>query len=438
MIDEATGKRWIGGLALAVAMLWIATDAPRAESPQALALLGSEASRSQRVVLQREWAANLVNALGLASSLTQVPDTGEVYGLLCPDGAERSTEVGGRRLPAGSAFRVAVAAPRGASPGDPVRVVVSVPATAVYRLSVEGAGAQRWVIDQRTVGHLDPSALGVAQAPIVVPLRRGPHELTGYLTHTARVDRVELAAYRPLCIAPANGWRFDRPLTYADKAQTLVRALGIERRLPVSGDPISLEGERFINASAWGGVTNRLLGIPASAHAWVTATGSPAEFTYRLRLEDPGVFTVEARLHGSGSQLWSIDGRNRVTVEAGEGSENFVWAHVLTLPLTAGEHVIRALLPQDGGVDVIRLVRRKSRAKDYLALIEEAGFRGGAPAAYVTRAIASASLSNPTFSEHSHHFLSHLMEGDDPIFLVENDADALYSRPLSPLLPPEL
>lgn len=423
---------------VAVAALWVATDAPRAESPESLGVLGPEARASQRIVQQREWAANLVKVLGLSSALPEDFDAADVIGLLCPEGAERITEAGGRLLPAGSAFRVVVDAPRGRSPADPVRTVVSLPATSVYMLSVEGTGRQRWVVDQRPIEHLDASALGVAQAPALVPLRRGPHELTGYLTHSARVDRVELAAYRPLCIAPADGWHSDRPLTFADQARTIVRALGIERRLPVLGEPILVEGERFAKVSAWGGRTNRHLGVPASAHAWAMAAGSPAEFTYRVRLEDPGVFTVEASLHGGVAQLWSIDGRYRVTVEPGEGSERFAPTHVITLPLTAGEHVIRALVPREGGIDVIKLVRRRSRDEDYLTLMEEAGFRGGAPAAYVTRARAFASLSNPTFSEHAHHFLARVLDGKDPIFLVETDVDALYSRPLSPLLPPEL
>jgi hypothetical protein len=438
MIDGATGRRWIGGFALVGLALWIASGVATAESFRSLAPLGYEASASRRVLFQGEWAANLALALGLASTLPEDSNGEEVFGLLCPEGAERRIGAGGLRLPAESAFRVSVDAPRRRSPVDPVRVMISVPATAVYMLSVEGTGPQRWSIDQRPVGHLDASALGVAQAPAVVALRHGPHELTGYLTHSSRVDRVELSAYRPLCIAPANGWRFDRPLTYAGKARTLVRALAIEQRLPVSGDPILVEGEYFIDVSAWGGHTNRQLVTPASAGVWATAAGSPAEFSYRIHIDEPAVFSIQARLHGQGPQLWSVDGRHRVTVTPGEGSEDFVWTDVTTLQLTTGEHVIRALLPQDDGIDVFRLVRRRSRDTDYLTLIEEAGFRGGAPAAYVTRAAAFASLSNPTFSEHAQHFLAHLVAGNAPVFLVENDLDSLYSRPLSPLLPPEL
>jgi hypothetical protein len=400
--------------------------------------LGLDASASQRIVKQSEWAANLVDVLGLTRTLPEDATAADVLGLLCPDQAELAPSAGGRRLPSGSAFRVVVDAPRRENPMDPIRIVVSLPATAVYMLSVEGTGRQRWVIDRRVVGHLDASELGVAQAPAVVPLGRGPHELTAYLTREARVDRVEIAAYRPLCISPANGWKPEHPLTFADQARTIVQALGIEKRLRSAAEPVLIEAERYVEASAWGTRTNRNLGVPASAHTWVTAEGSPAEFTYRIRLEDPAVFTLAARIHGSGPQIWSIDGRYRVTARAGEGAEAFAWTDVLTLPLTAGEHVIRAMVPRDGGIDVIKLVRRESRDDDFLDLIEEAGFRGAAPATYVTRQAAFAALSNPTFSEHAHHFLAHLVRDEDPVLLVENDLEALYSRPLSPVLPPEL
>jgi hypothetical protein len=225
---------------------------------------------------------------------------------------------------------------------------------------------------------------------------------------------------------------------HGDRARTIVRALGIEQRLPDSGEPILVEGESYANASAWGVRTHRKLGTPASAHTWAAAEGSPAEFTYRVRIDDPSVFTVEGLLHGAGPQIWSIDGRYRLTVRPGAGAEGFTWTNVVTLSLAAGEHVIRALIPPDSGIDLIRLVRRKSGAKDYLNLIEEAGFRGGAPAAYVTRSAAYESLSNPTFVAHAYHFLDRVADGRPPTLLVEHDVGAVYSRPLSPLLPPEL
>jgi hypothetical protein len=438
MIESARSTSWAAVVQVAAMGLWFAGGDATAQIRDSWNDIGSDAVASERIMEQGEWAASLVDVLGLTPALSDEASPADVFGLLCPTGVERGATSGGDGGSRGGVFQTALDVPRNRDPGDPIRMTVSLPVPAVYMLSVEGVGKQRWLIDKHVVGHLDPTELGVAQANTVVPLRRGPHEITAYLTNDARADRVEIAAYRSLCIAPANGWRADRPLTHGDRARTIVRALGIEQRLPKVGDPIVIEGEAYDQASAWGTRTHRKLSVPASAHTWAMAAGSPAEFSYRVRIDDPSVFTVEGLLHGAEAQIWSIDGSYRVTVEPGEGADGFVRTDVITVPLTAGEHVIRALIPRDAGIDSIRLVRRKSLARNYLDLIEEAGFRGGAPAAYVTRSDAYRSLSNPTFSEHAQHFLSQLANGEAPILLVENDLDRLYSRPLSPLLPPEL
>jgi hypothetical protein len=450
MIDRAQAKNRAAASALAL-VLCLAGGAATAETLNPNSRLGPGAGKSERIVSQGEWALNLVDSLGLRPALADEVSSEDVFGLLCPSavlhmGAAKS---GGAAVGAGYQTRMQVPVP--AKPGDPIRMTLSLSAPAVYMLTVEGDGPQRWVVDQNVVGHLDPSELGVAQATAVVPLRRGPHEITGYLAHDSKAQAVELAAYRPLCIAPAGGWRADRPLTHGDRARTIVRALGIEQRLPESGEPIVVEAESYVEASSFGKRTHRKLATPASAHTWVTAEGSPAEFTWRIRIDDPSVFTLEGRIHGGGPQIWSIDGGYRVTVEPDEvpkafswrsnpeeGPENFVWADVVTLPLAAGEHVIRALIPTEAGIDQIRLVRRRSEASDYLNLIEEAGFKGGAPAAYVTQRAAYRSLSNPTFVANANFFLDHVAGRRSPILLVEHDTDSLYSRPRSPLLPPEL
>ncbi len=399
--------------------------------------MGPDAVRSERIVTQAEWAAHLTDVLGLSAALSDDAPSEDIFGLLCPTDYSRNSELESGSSAGISAYHAEIDVPKRQSPSDSLRMTVSLPSPAVYMLSVEGSGPQRWVVDQKVVGHLDPSGLGVAQATQVVPLRRGPHEITAFLAHDSSAERVALTAYSPLCIEPAAGWRADRPLVHGDRARTLVRALGIEQRLPESGEPVVIEGESYANASAWGVRSHRKLATPASAHTWVTAEGSPAEFTYRVRLDDPSVFTVEGLLHGPGPQIWSIDGRYRLTVTPGEGAEGFVRTDVITLPLAAGEHVIRAMIPPDSGIDLIRLVRRKSAASNYLDLIEEAGFRGGAPAAYVTRSAAYRSLSNPTFVAHAFHFLDQVADGQPPMLLVEHDVGAVYSRPLSPLLLPE-
>ncbi len=394
---------------LAIAILsWVAVQAALADAQRTRFRMADEPLVSERVIEQGEWASELAFALGISSALPEDPDADEVFGLLCPERAERDTEGGGRRAPVGAPFRVAFDAPVARTLGEPVRIVAQLPSTALYALSVTGVGPQRWVIDGRTVGHLDPTALGAAQAAKIVPLREGPHELTAYLSHGARVDRIELAAYRPFCVTPADGWRDHRLLSFAASARTLVAALGLERRLPIDGEPLAIEGEDYHSVSAYGGSTNARLAEPASGGAWAAAVNRPAEFTYRASIEQPGVYSLIARIHGEGEEIWSIDGSYRVRVRPEGATEGFARTHVLTLHLSGGEHVIRALLPKGAGIDALHLLRRRARDVDYIALLHDEGFRSGVPQQPVTQTDAYRSLSQPLFAEISSHFLSRL------------------------------
>jgi hypothetical protein len=363
---------------------------------------------SERVIEHGEWASELAFALGISGALPEGHSAEDVFGLLCAERAERDLESGGRRTPVGAQFRVALDTPTALSVGEPVRIVANLPSTALYALTVTGVGPQRWLIDQRAVGHLDPTDLGVAQAAKIIPLQEGPHELTAYLGHGARVDRVEVAAYRPFCVTPADGWRDHRLLTFAASARTLVAALGLERRLPIDGEPVAIEGEDFESVSAYGGSTNSRLSDPASGDAWAVAVNRPAEFTYRTLIEKPGVYSLIARIHGEGEEIWSIDGGYRVTIQPDEAIAGFAATHVVTLHLDGGEHVIRALLPKGSGIDTLHLVRRRARDVDYISVLEDEGFRSGVPNQPVTQTEAYRSLSNPLFAEISSHFLSRL------------------------------
>jgi len=75
-----------------------------------------------------------------------------------------------------------------------------------------------------------------------------------------------------------------------------------------------------------------------------------------------------------------------------------------------------------------------------VAVLESAGFSEGAPDALVTRAAARANLTNPNFAPLADDLLLRLAgdPGDHPLALVEREVQQLYSRPLSPVLPPDL
>ncbi|MDH3520452.1 MAG: hypothetical protein OEM49_08350 [Myxococcales bacterium] len=410
------------------------------QTPEGIGMLPRVVGGSGSVIDEDEWAALLIEALGLDDALQAGEGSVDAFSLLCADAAELVTDAEGRRVPADAAFAVASEVTPARNPGDPVRVVLDIPATALYQLSVEGEGLQRWTADQRVIGHLDPTSLGVALAPTLVPLRKGSHELAGYMGRRARAERIELSAFRPLCIAPADGWHAERPLSHGAAARTLVRALGLERYLPRLGDNVEIEGESFASASGWGGRTNETQGAKVSGDAWARAGDSAAEFEYRIHLDEPGVFSLFARTRGAEAQLWSIDGRYRIGARAESRGARFSWIHLMTTPLGSGEHAIRALVPRGGGIDVIRVTRHRATSVHYVDVLEQMGFRGGAPDALVTREVALGNLLRPAFAELAAEFRERMAQGgpDEPIVAVDGALPPLYSRPLSPSLPSEL
>jgi hypothetical protein len=122
-------------------------------------------------------------------------------------------------------------------------------------------------------------------------------------------------------------------------------------------------------------------------------------------------------------------------VEAG-----FAWNHVLTLPLAAGRHNVRALVARGAGVDALRVVSHRSSDADYVAVLEGLGFPGHAPEAPVARAEADGIRASTTFVELAAAFRQRLAgaSGDHSLALVEPTPEPGFSRPLSPLLPAEL
>lgn len=440
MSEARTVSFWGGWSGLLLAIV-LRAGAAFAEPASSLGLLGAEPTPSGAVLAEEDWAEQLVGALGLAEPLPEEPGAVEIFSLLCVEKAELALRAGGRALPADAASRVTVDAPRRRSPDGPLRLVVSLPATAVYQLSVEGVGFQRWVVDQRPVGHMDPSPVGVAQAPVLVPLEAGPHEVAAYLTPSARADRVELAAVRTLCAAPADGWHLGRALRHGALARSVVGAFDFERRLPRrSGEERRIEAEAFDEVSGEGGVTERRLVSEASGGAWAAALAGPAEFSWILDLEAPRVVSVEARTHGVLPQIWSIDGRYRVSLRPDSVDGGFSWNHVITLPLSAGRHALRALVARGSGIDELRIVPRYSSDADYVSVLEGLGLPGNAPESPVRRSEAESMLASPAFAELAAGFRLRLAgdTADRSVALVDDEPDPLTSRSLSPLLPAEL
>ncbi len=432
-----TLRRWARALA-AIAVVVVVRSSAGAGDPLAFPPVALPEPREQRrPVGHAEWAARLVEGLGLEHALPEDHDADEVFGLLCPDALR--TGAGGRPLPARRPLRVRVDDLRLAPAAEPQRLRVAVPGSALYALVVHGHGEQRWRVDGREVGVLDPSSLRLDWAPRLLPLARGAHELTVELTGDGRVERVELVAFRTLCVAPAGGWSSTRPLSFGAKARTMVQVLGLEHRLPEDGTPWLREGETFDESEGAAGHTNRRFRRRASQGAWALAREGPVTLAWRVVLERPGVYSLAARVHGTSRQVWEVDGRYGVALRPREEAASFAWEPVATLALAAGEHVLRARLAPGAGVDAIRLVRRRADDAAYLDVLGELGLREGPPDALVSAADADANLTSQVFRTRVAGFLQRF--GDPPdqgITHAEQELRTLYERPLSPVIPAEL
>ena len=393
----------------------------------------------QHSVTLQDWAARLVESMGLAGSLPLNHTEDDLYSMLCPDRAERDVQAEGRSVPTRPPFQVTLEKPRSSGVPGPLRLVFAAPATALYSLQVQGEGAARWYADRQSLGIVDPTSLGEDIAGSLIPLSQGPHELEAHLAPGARVEQVELVAQRRLCIAPAEGWRGHRELSFGDKARTLVQAFGLEGRLPVEAEIQVIEGEHFDEADTGGVRTDQRLAAPASADAWATAQEGPTQFTYRVTLSTPGLLTILARVHGRKRQIWSVDGRYHARIFPPPEASDFAWTEVATIPLSAGEHVIRALLAPGAGVDVLQLLRRRTGDEDYLRILEDLGLEEGSALERVTVEAATRNLRSGVFQLLTANLLARDSgAADDRLALVEHELEQFFTRPLSPVLPPDL
>jgi hypothetical protein len=377
-------------------------------------------------VLEEDWADRLVGAIGLGSAAGPQASPAALFALLCPppvQDPELSISLPIRPAPGATSFAVDV----------------HVPEAGLYTLVVEGHGAQQWSAGRHSAGETDPHLEKPGLAPQLLPLPVGVQTLSASFDPGSTATRVTLERYRQLCIEPRDGWNAGQPLRFGDKARTLVRALGFESRLPVEGVPQTIEGETFHALPGQASVTDEPLSSPTSGGAWVKADRDGAELRWDVRIDDPGVVTLLARLHGTAPQIWSVGDRSPSVIHPGPGAGGWVWTEIATLPLSAGVQTLHARLRRDAGVDVIRVLRRRDGDQDYLAVLDAIGVQEGAANELVDASAASANLANPLVHTLVAGFLQRLAApGPGDLVLIQNQQERLYTRPLSPLLPAEM
>jgi hypothetical protein len=394
--------------------------------------LRDEGTRFERTpVNHAEWSDRLFAALDL-SGMVPDSDPSDRFDALCPrplrEGVNASTR---------SAVRVAVGRSGVERSGGDLRVRMEVEAGAVYRLVVDGRGPGRWSVNGRPLGLLDPTPLGRDVTRALVPVGAGSTEIVAKLGPGASIEQIALHPVHGFCVSPGDGWSSEEGLDFGDKARTMVQALGLQNRLPADGPPLVTEGEHYEGQPAVGKATTRDAGRPASKGAWALADGATAEFTYRMEVDEPGVYTLLVRVHGGQRQVWSIGDEWIAGLDPEGESLSFAWNEVATLPLLPGEHLLRARVPADSGVDVIHLVKRRTGDMDYLRVLQGLGLREGPATRAVSTDAATRNLESPAFRRYLATFLDGPYGPDARLALVEHELERFYTRPLSPVLPGE-
>jgi hypothetical protein len=404
----------------------VSTPYPISVDPSLSPRVVTEALPRGPWVTEEDWADRLVGALGLGSAVSPDAPASALFALLCP--------------PPAPADEISISVPIRPAPGaSSFQVDLSVPEAGLYALAVEGSGVQQWRAGNRKAGEVDPHLETPGLAPELLPLPAGVQTISASFDPGATATRITLERYRQQCIQPRDGWNAGQDLRFADKARTLVRALGIESRLPVEGPPQTIEGEAFHALPGQASVTDESVSAPTSGGAWAKADREGAELRWDVRIDEPGVVTLLARLHGNESQIWSIGPTSVRVIRPGAGASGWVWTEIATVPLGAGVQTLRAQLHQGAGVDVIRVLRRRDGDQDYLAVLDAIGLQEGAANGLVDASAASANLSNPVVRTLVAGFLQRLaMPGPTDLILIQNQQERLYTRPLSPLLPAEM
>lgn len=377
-------------------------------------------------VSEEDWADRLVVALGLAPAAGSDAPPAALFALLCPE-----------RAPADE---VSPSAPIHPAPGARSAAVdLSVPEAGLYAVAVQGQGLQQWRAGNRNAGEIDAHLERPGFAPQLLALPAGVQTLSASFDPGSTATRVTLERYRQLCIEPRDGWTAGQHLRFGDKARTLVRALGLESRLPIEGPPQTIEAETFHALPGQASVTDEPLSAPTSGGAWARADRDGAELRWEVRIDEPGVVTLLARLHGSASQIWTIGNTGPRAIRPAAGAAGWVWTEIATVPLGAGVQTLRAQLRQGAGVDVLRVLRRRDGDQDYLAVLDAIGVEEGGADELVDASAASANLANPIVHTLVAGFLQRLaMPGPDDLTLIQHQQERLYTRPLSPLLPAEM
>ena len=254
-----------------------------------------------------------------------------------------------------------------------------VPVGREYTIRARNQGmSQFWTIDDQGSVMLSPELDFKWMEVGDFNLKPGPHEITVSVPSGGGVDLFELLTESAPAIEPPGGFQPLAPLTYKDKAITIVKALNLEDELPIdSGFFLILEAESYDRAEGEFKVSENEKPGASSEKKWLQSDGK-VSVSYSFEVPERGLYTIKARGFGDRKEEWTFDlGEERTVFTPGSLSK-FNWRPVTNVFFEPGPHTIELVLKEGNGTDVIMVVRRRATAANYLQLLSDFGLQEGA------------------------------------------------------------
>lgn len=337
-----------------------------------LAVLPVPTRAEERPLTQRDLMINLVDTLGYSFGLPDTPQDSDYIQLLA-GGRSFRFEAETYRHPddlvainnftsfgefSGPGWVSAISAP------TKLRMEFLLPHAGTYRLftAVRLPGHTLMLEDQSwQINENNPKFQRIDLGETT--LNAGMKELLIAMPANGSIDYIEFLAPSLVAVTPLTEWEPDAPLTYADLAVTVLRALDLQSLLPLSGTSILVEAEES-SADQSFRTDQRHLGEP-HAGFWLRSGAGGGVITLPFHIETAAVYTLNLTAAGAKSLSGTLDEREPWQADFPPYlKENTIG----TWFLSPGRHELKIELPARGGVDLLTLQKRRSTAEDYLIL----------------------------------------------------------------------
>ena len=352
-----------------------------------LAVLGTAfgfAVAQSTVVTQAEWGVYMTQALRLDWNLPANPRSEDYLARL---DWSNSIEFAASHMLDGSTARAAADGAVEGVPGVPAEALYEVatlrPGDYTFRVKM-GGGNAILKISEHEYELYQPDATSRWMDLDRVSLDSGAQPMSLMLIDGTRVETLGVTPPCMLPVEPSGGWRPLDTLIYGDMAETLARALDLEKKLPEIGEPLRIRGEEFRRTFVYpyeeaGEPVDVSVTIAAGEddQFWLSAGPNIVSAVARFEVSEKGIYSIEARYFSSTPLRWNIDRCLRVVTCPLVPDQSGGNRRSLALELDAGEHEIEVTLPPGGKLDRIEVQRRDNSSEAYLSVVSDEGFKLG-------------------------------------------------------------